>query len=66
VVNFLRAGNPKITKSYLEKVMPHKLEMYEQYVKDQNLWLDIRIILATLLKMVNLNHHNRLVKMSRE
>ena len=45
-----KAEDPE--KAYLKEVMPHKLRMYEQYVKDQNFWLDIRIILATLLKMV--------------
>jgi lipopolysaccharide/colanic/teichoic acid biosynthesis glycosyltransferase len=52
--------------AYLEEVMPHKLEMYEQYVKDQNLWLDIRIILATLLKMANLDQYKRFVNLSGE
>jgi len=41
-------------KTYLEEVMPHKLRMYEQYVKDQTFWLDIRILLATLLKMAGI------------
>lgn len=47
-----KAEDPE--KAYLKEVMPHKLRMYEQYVNDQNFWLDIRIILATLLKMVGL------------
>ena len=46
-------------RSYLEDVMPHKLRMYRQYVEDQNLWLDIRIILATLLKMVGIGSYKR-------
>ena len=47
-----KAEDPE--KAYLKEVMSHKLRMYEQYVKDQNFWLDIRIILATLLKIVGL------------
>lgn len=47
-----KAEDPE--KAYLKEVMPHKLRMYEQYVKDQNFGLDIRIILATLFKMVGL------------
>jgi len=35
--------------------MPHKLEMYMCYVEDQNFWLDLRLILATLGKMAGLN-----------
>jgi lipopolysaccharide/colanic/teichoic acid biosynthesis glycosyltransferase len=41
-----KADNPE--RIYLEEVMPHKLEMYKQYVKDSNFWLDFDIILATL------------------
>ena len=46
-------------KVYLEEVMPHKLRMYGQYVEDQSLWLDIRIILATLFKMGGNNNYKR-------
>lgn len=42
-------------EAYLEKVMPHKLKMYRRYVEDQNFWLDLRLILATLGRMVGLN-----------
>ncbi|MCK5509607.1 MAG: sugar transferase [Desulfobacterales bacterium] len=52
-----KAEDPE--KAYLKEVMPHKLRMYEQYVNDQNFWLDIRIILATLLKMVRLGGGKR-------
>jgi lipopolysaccharide/colanic/teichoic acid biosynthesis glycosyltransferase len=47
-----KAEDPE--KAYLKEVMPHKVRMYEQYVNDQSFWLDSRIILATLLKMVGL------------
>ena len=46
-------------KAYLEKVMPHKIAMYGQYVEDQNLWLDVRLILATLLKMAGIDSYRR-------
>ena len=52
-----KAKDPE--KAYLEEVMPHKLKMYGQYVEDQNLWLDIRLILATLLKMVGIDSYKR-------
>jgi len=54
-----KAEDPE--KTYLEKVMPHKLKMYQQYVKDQSLWLDIRIILATLLKIFGFNSYMRVL-----
>lgn len=43
-----------LEKAYLYEVMPHKLKMYEQYVKDQSFWLDVKIILATFMKMVGI------------
>jgi len=52
-----KGGDPE--KVYLEEVMPHKLTMYEQYVKNQSFWLDIRIILATLLKMAGVKSYKR-------
>jgi len=48
-----KADDPE--KAYLKEVMPRKLKMYEQYIKDQNFCLDIRIIFATLLKMVGID-----------
>ena len=42
-------------EAYMEVVMPHKLEMYKRYVEDQNFWLDLRLILATLGRMAGLN-----------
>ena len=42
-------------EAYMEEVMPHKLEMYKRYVEDQNFWLDLRLILATLGRMAGLN-----------
>ena len=51
------AKSKDVERAYLAEVMPHKLRMYRQYVEDQNLWLDIRIILATLLKMVGIGSY---------
>jgi len=48
-----KADNPE--KIYVEEVMPHKLEMYKNYVKDSNFWLDIKIILATLGEIIGLS-----------
>ena len=52
-----RAKDPE--KTYLNEVMPHKLRMYEQYINDQSFWLDIKIILATLLKMLGIDCSKR-------
>ena len=41
--------------AYVNKVMPHKLRLYLRYLREQNLWLDLRIILATLGKLAGIN-----------
>jgi lipopolysaccharide/colanic/teichoic acid biosynthesis glycosyltransferase len=48
-----KVDNPE--KIYLEEVMPHKVEMYKNYVKDSNFWLDLKIILATLGEIIGLS-----------
>jgi lipopolysaccharide/colanic/teichoic acid biosynthesis glycosyltransferase len=42
-------------KTYLEEVMPNKLALYRKYVQEQSLWLDLRIIIATVLKLFGVN-----------
>lgn len=42
-------------RTYLEEVMPHKLVLYRQYIDDQCFFLDIKIIVATLMKMIGVN-----------
>lgn len=42
-------------KAYLEEVMPHKLVLYRKYINDQSFSLDIKILIATLLKMVGVD-----------
>ncbi|MCG6877657.1 MAG: sugar transferase [Deltaproteobacteria bacterium] len=41
-----------VEEAYLESIMPHKLKMYHRYVRKQSFFLDIRIILATLSKIL--------------
>ena len=40
-----------LEKSYVEQIMPHKVSLYRDYLRDRNLGLDLRIILATLARM---------------
>ncbi|MBZ0207948.1 MAG: sugar transferase [Flavobacteriales bacterium] len=44
-----RAADPE--KAYVEVVMPAKLVLDLKYVKERSLWLDLRIILATVAKV---------------
>ncbi|MDM8536356.1 sugar transferase [Desulfobacterales bacterium HSG17] len=48
-----RVADPE--KAYIQNVMPHKLRLYRKYVNEQNLWIDIRIILATMIKITGIN-----------
>ncbi len=38
-------------KTYLEKIRPKKIELQLKYVKERNFWLDIKLILKTILKI---------------
>jgi lipopolysaccharide/colanic/teichoic acid biosynthesis glycosyltransferase len=40
-------------KAYVQDIVPHKLELYQDYVRDRNVGLDVRLILATLARMIN-------------
>lgn len=46
------AGADDPEQTYINEIMPHKLALNREYVHDQNFWLDFRILVATLLKMV--------------
>jgi lipopolysaccharide/colanic/teichoic acid biosynthesis glycosyltransferase len=48
-----RAEDPE--KAYLETVMPHKLRLYRKYLQDRGFWLDLRLLLATLARMIGLD-----------
>lgn len=41
-------------KSYIEQIMPHKIKLYNQYLRERSLGLDLRIVLATLARMAGL------------
>lgn len=45
-----QSQNPE--KSYVEEIMPAKLEMNMKYVKDQSLFLDLKIMLKTAGKII--------------
>ena len=42
-------------RTYVEEVMPHKLSLYRQYVREKSFWLDLRIVLATVFKLIGFN-----------
>lgn len=52
-----KAEDPE--KTYVDVVMPHKLEMYRRYVRDRSLGLDLRLVAATLGKMMGIDLFRR-------
>ena len=58
-----RAEDPE--KSYLETVMPHKLRLYRKYLEDRSFGLDLRLLLATLTRMVGLDGRGLLPRPAR-
>lgn len=47
--NELLADSSDPVKDYIEKILPIKLEYYEQYVKGRSLWMDFMIIIRTII-----------------
>jgi lipopolysaccharide/colanic/teichoic acid biosynthesis glycosyltransferase len=44
-----KSNNPE--KIYIEEIMPHKLDLNLQYIKEKSLLIDLKIIIKTLLKV---------------
>lgn len=44
-------GSQDPEKTYLEKIRPKKIELQLKYVKERNLWLDIKLIFKTIFKI---------------
>lgn len=44
-------GSPDPEKAYMEKIRPKKLELQEEYAKNHNFFLDLKIIFQTIFKI---------------
>jgi len=44
-------GSPDPEKTYMEKIRPTKIKLQLEYVKNRSFWLDLKIILKTILKI---------------
>lgn len=42
--------NPEV--GYIEEVLPRKIELYKKYINEQKFWVDMRLILLTLIKII--------------
>ena len=52
--NKILAGSVNPVKDYQEKVLPIKLNYYTKYVQERSLWLDFRLIIATIYSILAL------------
>lgn len=55
-------GSMNPDKDYLEKIAPEKIRLGLEYVQNHSLWLDLKIIFATLLCVIGRDPH-RILKM---
>lgn len=44
-------GSPDPERTYMEKIRPEKIRLQIEYVKNRSFWLDLKIILKTILKI---------------
>jgi len=44
-------GSPDPEKTYMEKIRPKKIQLQLDYVKNCSFWLDLKIILKTIIKV---------------
>lgn len=44
-------GSPDPEKTYQERIWPEKKRLQIKYIKERNFWLDLKIILKTILKI---------------
>ena len=44
-------GSQDPEKTYQEKIRPEKIRLQKEYVKNRSFWLDIKIILKTIIKL---------------
>jgi lipopolysaccharide/colanic/teichoic acid biosynthesis glycosyltransferase len=43
------AGSPDPERTYLEDIRPEKIRLQLKYVRERNLWIDFKILLATVI-----------------
>ena len=53
------AQSPDPQRTYREVILPHKLSLYEAYVRNHTFWGDIKIILQTLLAVAGKGRNER-------
>ncbi len=46
------AGSPDPERTYLEKIRPTKIDLQLRYVRERSFWIDLQIILKTILTVI--------------
>jgi len=46
------AGSPDPEKTYMEKIRPEKIRLQLKYVRERSFWVDLKIILKTLVTVL--------------
>lgn len=47
------AGSPDPEKTYMEKIRPTKLNLQLKYVRERSFWVDLKIIMRTIMTIVS-------------
>lgn len=55
----LLAMSDEPERFYIEHIMPLKIELSKQYIDNNNLWLDIKLIFATVFAIINKDKHTK-------
>jgi lipopolysaccharide/colanic/teichoic acid biosynthesis glycosyltransferase len=62
------AASPDPERTYREEILPHKLDLYEAYVRERSFWGDVRLILQTLAALFAPQHRagSNMIKQPKE
>lgn len=50
--NAILEKSPQPEKTYIEKILPLKIQYYENYISRLSLWFDLKIILTTIITII--------------
>lgn len=50
--NHLLAASPDPERTYIEQVIPAKLDLYARYVREHNFWMDLHILVRTFAAVI--------------
>ena len=48
------AGSEQPERVYVDEILPAKLALYERYIRERTIWLDVRLIVKTVSRLIGL------------